>query len=132
MAAPTVAEFRAQFPTAFLALTHPDALITTRIGEASQIHGVRKLATIYLVAHLLAVDGEATGAPDGGAGVVSSETIGPRKVAYLTMAGGRDAEPGVLRDDQLRPALHGAGRVEPARGYRGAGGLERLNRDQCT
>ena len=88
MAAPTVAEFRAQFPTAFLAATHPDALITSRIGEARQIHGVRKLATLYLTAHLLAVDGEATGDPDGGAGVVSSETIGPRKVSYLTQADG--------------------------------------------
>ena len=88
MAAPTVAEFRAQFPTAFLVATHPDALITSRIGEARQIHGVRKLATLYLTAHLLAVDGEATGAPDGGAGVVKSEGIGPRKVAYLTQADG--------------------------------------------
>ena len=86
MAAPTVAEFRSQFPTTFLVATHSDALITSRIGEARQIHAVRKLATLYLTAHLLAVDGEATGAPDGGAGVVSSEGIGPRKVTYLTQA----------------------------------------------
>ena len=88
MAAPTVAEFRAQFPATFLAATHPDSLITSRIGEARLIHGVRKLATIYLVAHLLAVDGEATGEPDGGAGVVSVEGIGPRKVEYMNQSDG--------------------------------------------
>ena len=88
MAAPTVNEFRAQFPTTFPVATHADTLILTRIGEARQIHGVRKLATIYLTAHLLAVDGEATGEPDGGSGVVGSETIGPRKVAYQNQSDG--------------------------------------------
>ena len=88
MAAPTVAEFRAQFPDTFPAATHPDALIETRIGEARQIHAVRKLATIYLTAHLLAVDGEATGSPDGGSGVVAGEKIGPRQVSYLTQSDG--------------------------------------------
>ena len=89
MAAPTVAEFRAQFPDTFPAATHPDSLITTRIGEARQIHAVRKLATIYLAAHLLAVDAEATGEPDGGSGVVAGEKIGPRQVSYLTQADGK-------------------------------------------
>ena len=88
MAAPTVAEFRAQFPTAFPVATHPDTLIEARISEARQIHAVRKLATLYLTAHLIAVDAENTGKPDGGSGVVTSEKIGPRTVNYATQAGG--------------------------------------------
>ena len=90
MAAPTVAEFRAQFPTDFPVATYPDAVITARIAEARQIHAVRKPATLYLTAHLIAIDAENTGEPDGGSGVVTSEKIGPRQVAYATQAGGTE------------------------------------------
>ena len=88
MPAPTVAEFRAQFPASFLDPTYPDATVEARIAEARQIHAVRKLATIYLTAHLLAVDAEATGALDGGSGVVKSEGEGPRKVTYQNQSDG--------------------------------------------
>ena len=90
MAAPTVAEFRAQFGADFPETTYPDATVEARIKEARLIHAVRKLATLYLTAHLIAIDAENTGEPDGGSGVVTSEKIGPRQVDYATQAGGTE------------------------------------------
>ena len=43
MAAPTVAEFRAQFGADFPETTYPDATVEARIKEARLIHAVRKL-----------------------------------------------------------------------------------------
>lgn len=64
------------------------AAIDRAIAEARQLHDWNEIATIYLAAHLLAVDTE-QGAlqPDGGSGVVQSEQIGPRRINYLTQAG---------------------------------------------
>ena len=89
MAVPTVAEFRAQLPE-FTEADYPDARVTAQIGLARRLHDVRKTAILYLTAHLFALEEEQTGQVDGGAGVVSSEKIGPRQVAYLTQADGSE------------------------------------------
>lgn len=89
----TLSDFREWFPgPPFDALT--DDTVTRSLNEALIFHDEREEATLYLTAHLLALDVEAGDAetrngiaPDGGAGVVTSETIGPRTIGYLTQAG---------------------------------------------
>ena len=93
----TFAAFREQFPeepptSAFVGVAQ--GAIEAAIKEALQLHDKRNLATLYLVGHLLALDQEYYDAlwrrkdrPDGGSGVVNSEQIGQRRIAYLTMAG---------------------------------------------
>ena len=81
-----VSHFRAQFPTGFPETDFPDALVEARLSEALLHHAVRPLATLYATAHLLALDGQNTGKVDGGAGVVTGQTLGPQSVEYATMA----------------------------------------------
>ena len=88
MAVPTVAEFRAQLPEFASTTDYPDVQVTAKIRLARLLHDIRKTAIIYLAAHLFAIEEENTGKADGGAGVVASEKIGPRQVAYLTQADG--------------------------------------------
>lgn len=83
-APPTLDAFRGEFPEFS---TTVDAEVEAALDEAYQLHAIKPLATLYCAAHLLAVGPEATGSPDGGSGVVMSESIGPRRVAYLTQAG---------------------------------------------
>ena len=84
MADITVTEFRARFVGTFSDLS--DALIGELIAEAYGLSDTSRVATMYCIAHLAALESEVTGAPDGGSGVVASETIGPRKVEYKTQA----------------------------------------------
>ena len=88
----TYSDFRARFAE-FGSLA--DARISELITEAYQLTDVSKDATMYCVAHLAALEDERTGALDGGSGEVKGETIGPRRVEYVTLArqnnAGRDA-----------------------------------------
>ena len=85
MADITLAEFRQRFPE--FAATD-DAVISSLIPQAYEISDVSAEASAYCLAHLVSLEAErpADGAPDGGAGVVRSETIGPRRIDYMTQA----------------------------------------------
>ena len=82
----TVQAFRARFPAPLFS-TDTDEQIALTISDAQLLHSVNETATLYLVAHLLALNSETTGEPDGGAGVVTKEKIGPKDITYLTDAG---------------------------------------------
>ena len=79
----TVAEFKEKFPE-FGSTT--DETVSTLITEAYEITDVARNATLYCIAHLAALEAETTAKLDGGSGVVKSETIGPRKIEYMTQA----------------------------------------------
>ena len=87
-----VAGFQAQFPNPQFEGADT-AAIQRAIEEAEFYHSRRPLATLYCAAHLLALESEHTGKPDGGSGVVASERIGPKTISYLTQAGtGQNAD----------------------------------------
>ena len=79
------AGFRERIPGIFADRT--DTEIAVAIDEARLISDVLEEATLYLAAHLIAVKSEWQSTPDGGSGVVSKETIGPRSIEYMTTAG---------------------------------------------
>ena len=89
----TLSDFREYFPgPPFTNLD--DASVARALNEALLLHCVREEATIYLTAHLLALDVESAEhvernglAPDGGSGVVTEEAVGPRRFTFLTQAG---------------------------------------------
>ena len=86
----TLADFRAQFPDEPFAST-PDAKVQRLLNVALSLHSVNETATLYCAAHLLALMAEEDATslePDGGAGVVEQESIGPRTVGYVTQAQG--------------------------------------------
>lgn len=80
------AAFRARFPAPLFA-DKDDTAVALAISDAQLLHTRNETAVLYLAAHLLALDSEQTGRPDGGAGVVQKEKIGPRDIQYLTDAG---------------------------------------------
>ncbi|MDE2848220.1 MAG: DUF4054 domain-containing protein [Gemmatimonadota bacterium] len=84
MPTPTRAEFREQFPSVDSAALSDDDL-DRLIAEAVQIHSVRKLATLYLVAHLYELERQASGGTVT-KGEVKSEGVGPIRVSYVTQA----------------------------------------------
>lgn len=91
---PDAAAFRAKFPQAKHFPLVTDAEITEALVEATLIHSVRELATLYCAAHLLALEheyfdelGRPVSSPDGGSGVVTAETIGPQNKTFATMVG---------------------------------------------
>ena len=84
----TVTSFRAQFPQSTHFPDATEAQIESALEEACILHSLRELATLYLTAHLLAIDSEHTGKPDGGSGIVSMERIGPRTINYLNQIEG--------------------------------------------
>ena len=64
-----------------------DQSVETWLGHAAEIHSLSKTATLYLAAHLVALDREESGqVVDHGAGVITSETIGPKSVTYMNQA----------------------------------------------
>ena len=81
MPTPTRAEFRAQFPD----IAVEDADLDRFIAEAVQIHAVRKLATLYLTAHLYELERLAAAGTET-RGEVKSEAVGPIRVSYITHA----------------------------------------------
>ena len=82
-----LAAFKAYFPDApFDSLTDPS--INRALVEAKMFHQASEIATLYCTAHLISLDSLDNGlTPDGGAGVVVKEKIGPRQIDYLTQAG---------------------------------------------
>lgn len=81
MAAASVSDFRVEFPE-FTGLS--DAVIEAVLRRGARLHRATKPGTLYAAAHLHSLDQEKAtdGAPDGGAGVVTSESIGSRSVGY--------------------------------------------------
>ena len=98
----TVAEFRQSFATAaFNALA--DAKIESAFAVADHVIGyeINPTAHSFVTAHVLALDvaereSESESTPalaaDGGAGVVTRESIGPRDIEYTTTVGNPTAE----------------------------------------
>ena len=86
MADITVADFRARFGTKFTESVAPDATVQVFIAEAYEYTDVSRLATLHMVAHLLALAGLETTVPDGGSGVIASEEEGGERVTYRTMS----------------------------------------------
>lgn len=105
MADITLAEFRQRFPEftyTAAAGDEPasgvsDSVISPLIAQAYEISDTSAEASVYCLAHLVSLEVErltdaSNGAPDGGAGVVKAETIGPRRIDYMTQASkGREA-----------------------------------------
>ena len=91
----TPESFRAKFPE-FTTDNYTDAAVARWIATARTIHDRSLEATGFLTAHLLTIanaDGVLGGSPnvavpDGGAGEVRSETIGPKTIDYMTQARG--------------------------------------------
>ena len=84
MPTPTRDEFRSQFPDIGSDVLTDDDL-DRLIAEAAQIHNVRKLATLYVIAHLYELDRQAS-AGQVTKGEVKSEGVGPIRVSYVTQA----------------------------------------------
>lgn len=85
--APTLAQFRAEFPEFG---STDDSAIEGAITRAKRHHARTLEGWLLAAAHLLALrsDSATVAAYDGGAGEVSAETLGPEQVEYETMAGG--------------------------------------------
>ena len=88
MPAPAAADFRARYPQFN---DYPDDALAIALAEAYELTGVSPAATLACAAHLLVVSAQEGVDADGGAGVVTAETIGPRIVSYATQASGHDA-----------------------------------------
>ena len=80
----TLSGFRERF-SAFSG--RDDGEVQLALDEALLLHDVRVLATYYCAAHLLSLAGEEGALPDGGAGIIASEQIGPKRIEFLNMAG---------------------------------------------
>ena len=88
MAEATLAGFRSRFDE-FSGTA--DGAVENALEEAKLIHDLLPLATLYLTAHLLTLNGQTTDGTAAG-GEVSSESAGPLKVSYKTQAeSGQDA-----------------------------------------
>ena len=80
----SLATFRERFPE-FSDLD--DGRVRPMLEAAKEIHSLSIAATLYLAAHLITLDlKERAIGVDEGAGVVISESIGPKKVTYKTQA----------------------------------------------
>ena len=75
-----------------------DGEVQLALDEALLLHDVRVLATYYCAAHLLALGAEEGSVPDGGAGIIAGEQIGPKRIDYLNMAGSSNKQAGSERD----------------------------------
>lgn len=81
---PGLPAFRSAFPELS---GRADADVSRMIDVAYQMSAVKTDATLYLAAHLLAIDAENTGGIDGGSGEIASETsVGGKLATYKTMA----------------------------------------------
>lgn len=86
----SVSDFRGEFPEFGEPPIGPvaDDKINRALARATRLHNATKAGTMYAAAHLLCTDVEKVAlAPDGGAGVVSKESIGTKSVEYQTNAG---------------------------------------------
>ena len=85
-AADLLPSFRVRFPE-FSGET--DDRVILYLADALQIFSTCQPATLYLAAHLLALDtdyGPGGQGVDGGMGEIQSESIGPKSVSYKTQA----------------------------------------------
>ena len=86
----TIEDFRNEFPE-FHGLL--DSKIDMLLRRARRLHTATKAGTLYAAAHLYTLDnaskdGDGSMATaDGGLGVITKETIGPKSVEYSTTAG---------------------------------------------
>ena len=78
------ATLKARFPE----FTQSEAVVEQVIAEAERLADSSDDLVLWAAAHLLALEAEHTGAADGGSGVVTAESIGPRRVTYATQVGG--------------------------------------------
>ena len=85
MADVSVADFRARYPQ-FAAGTYPDDTVALAVADARELTDVSTAAVLACTAHLLTLASQETLKASGGSGVVKSETIGPKMVAYVTQA----------------------------------------------
>ena len=68
-----------------------DAVVDLAIEEALLIHGIRRLVTLYLAAHILATQNQAGRAgPSGVTGPIKGATSGPFKTSYATLVSDGD------------------------------------------
>ena len=87
----TLADFRTQFPE-FASTV--DGQVQLALDEALLLHSVRKLATLYAAAHVLAfrLPAQAGGGSSGGGtivvtGQVASRSVGPLSESFTTHSG---------------------------------------------
>lgn len=93
MATANLTGFRDEFPEFGRAPIGPveDDVIERALVRASRFHDATDEGTLYAAAHLICTDAEKVSlSPDGGAGVVSKESIGDQSVEYATNAGTDD------------------------------------------
>ena len=79
----SVADFRARF-SEFGSVA--DELVSQHIPQAYELSDISEEATLYCLAHLLALHPTSRGKADGGAGEVTSDRIGPKTQAFMTQA----------------------------------------------
>lgn len=74
-----------RFPE-FTEAVYPANVVMQAITTAYCLSDVSREATLYCIAHLLALVGEQRGKPTGGSGVIKSEAIGPLIRSFQTQA----------------------------------------------
>ena len=83
---PTTDEFKARFTEFSVA----DSAIEQALSGAALLCGMSGYEpTLYAAAHILSLAAQNTGEADGGSGIVTMETQGPRTIQYENMSGGR-------------------------------------------
>lgn len=78
--------FRAKFPE-FDSIE--EAVVDLALEEALLIHGVRRLVTLYVAAHILATQNQSKGV-SGVTGAIKSAGAGPLKTSYTTLVNDGD------------------------------------------
>ena len=87
MPAPTLDQVRQQFPEFS---NQGEDVINNAIRDAYAIHRIRPQATLYLVAHIISLTIDNVEQPDGGQGIITKETLGPKTIDYKTMSSDAD------------------------------------------
>ncbi|MBF2753949.1 MAG: DUF4054 domain-containing protein [Gammaproteobacteria bacterium AqS3] len=90
----TIGDFRSEFPE-FPPAVISDVDVDKFLRRAKRFHTATKAGSLYAAAHLYCLDqaskgegqAENQGRTDGGMGVITKETIGPKSVEYMTTAG---------------------------------------------
>ena len=94
----TLDEFRAYFGDEFPADTYSDTAVNRALDEAADIYNLTRRGQLYLTAHFLVVNREAEQIVTDGAGVVTGESIGTRRLDY-TVPSANPREVGYARTD---------------------------------
>lgn len=93
---PTASKFREQFPE-FTEQDYPAEVVTRWITAAGYIHSISERGWLLLTAHLLSIakaDGALDGVaePDGGQGLVITDTLGQKTQQFSYGAGMREGQ----------------------------------------